>query len=103
MSKRRVVLTGVGVVSPVGNNINDFWDSVINGKTGAARLTAFDPTHFYSQIAAEVKDFDAPEESWEETIAALSPSAIDPLPPSCSFIGQLRIRTKRIQDDKSQE
>ncbi|MDP8298382.1 MAG: beta-ketoacyl-ACP synthase II [Candidatus Tantalella remota] len=59
MTNRRVVLTGVGVVSPVGNNANDFWDSVINGKTGVARLTAFDPTYFYSQISAEVKDFDA--------------------------------------------
>lgn len=59
MSKRRIVLTGVGVVTPVGNNIDEFWGNVINGKTGVARLTAFDPTPFYSQIAAEVKNFDA--------------------------------------------
>ncbi|MGB2660776.1 MAG: beta-ketoacyl-ACP synthase II [Candidatus Omnitrophota bacterium] len=58
MSKRRVVLTGVGAVTPVGNNINDFWDSVVSGKTGVAHLTAFDPTPFNSHIAAEVKDFD---------------------------------------------
>ncbi|MFH1836580.1 MAG: beta-ketoacyl-ACP synthase II [Candidatus Omnitrophota bacterium] len=59
MPKRRVVLTGVGAVTPVGNNVNDFWDAVINGKTGVARLKAFDPTPFSSQIAAEIKDFDA--------------------------------------------
>ncbi|MGB3082453.1 MAG: beta-ketoacyl-ACP synthase II [Candidatus Omnitrophota bacterium] len=58
MPKRRVVLTGVGAVTPVGNNINDFWDSVVSGKTGVAHLTAFDPTPFNSHIAAEVKDFD---------------------------------------------
>lgn len=58
MSKRRVVLTGVGAVTPVGNNINEYWDSLINGKTGVARLTVFDPSPFNSRIAAEVKDFD---------------------------------------------
>ncbi|MFH1552593.1 MAG: beta-ketoacyl-ACP synthase II [Candidatus Omnitrophota bacterium] len=59
MSKRRVVLTGVGAITPVGNNIKDFWEALINGKTGVARLTAFDPTPFNSQIAAEIKNFDA--------------------------------------------
>ncbi len=59
MSKRRVVLTGVGVITPVGNNIKDFWESLVNGKTGVDRLKAFDPSPFNSQIAAEVKDFDA--------------------------------------------
>ncbi|MFH1664955.1 MAG: beta-ketoacyl-ACP synthase II [Candidatus Omnitrophota bacterium] len=59
ISKRRVVLTGVGLVTPVGNNIDDFWDAVVNGKTGAARLTAFDPSPFNSHIAAEIKNFDA--------------------------------------------
>lgn len=59
MSNKRVVLTGVGVVTPVGNNIKDFWDSLINGKTGVSRLTAFDPEPFNSHVAAEVKNFDA--------------------------------------------
>lgn len=59
MSKRRVVITGLGVVSPVGNNVKDCWESIITGKTGAARLTAFDPSPFPSQIAAEIKNFDA--------------------------------------------
>ncbi|MBD3425862.1 MAG: beta-ketoacyl-ACP synthase II [Candidatus Omnitrophica bacterium] len=59
MSKRRVVLTGAGIISPVGNNMKDYWDALVNGKTGVGRLNAFDPTPFNSQIAAEVKDFDA--------------------------------------------
>ena len=58
MSKRRVVLTGVGAVTPVGNNVKDFWDALVAGKTGVGRLTAFDPNPFPSQIGAEVKDFD---------------------------------------------
>ena len=59
MSKRRVVLTGVGAVTPVGNNVKDFWDAVVAGKTGVRRLTAINPNPFSSQIAAEVKGFDA--------------------------------------------
>jgi len=59
MPKRRVVLTGVGAVTPVGNNVEDFWNALISGKTGVARLTAFDPSPFNSHIAAEVKDYDA--------------------------------------------
>ena len=59
MPKRRVVLTGVGVITPVGNNIPDFWDAVVNGKSGVGPLIAFDCSSFNSRIAAEVKDFDS--------------------------------------------
>lgn len=58
MSKKRVVLTGLGVISPVGNDIKNFWEALVNGKTGVARLTAIDPTPFNSKISAEVKGFD---------------------------------------------
>ncbi|MFH1846789.1 MAG: beta-ketoacyl-ACP synthase II [Candidatus Omnitrophota bacterium] len=58
MAQRRVVLTGVGAVTPVGNNDKDFWQAVIEGKTGVRALTAFDPSPFNSQIAAELKGFD---------------------------------------------
>lgn len=55
---RRVVVTGLGVVSPVGNNVPDFWKSLCDGRGGIARITQFDPTNFDSQIAGEVKGFD---------------------------------------------
>jgi 3-oxoacyl-[acyl-carrier-protein] synthase II len=58
MSKKRVVLTGVGAVTPVGNNVKDSWKNIVEGNTGVDRLKAFDASHFVSQIAAEVKDFD---------------------------------------------
>ncbi|MCM8761391.1 MAG: beta-ketoacyl-ACP synthase II [Candidatus Omnitrophica bacterium] len=58
LKKRRVVVTGLGVVSPVGNDIETFWKSLIEGKSGVRRLTCFDPTHFTCKIGAEVKDFD---------------------------------------------
>ena len=58
LKKRRVVVTGLGTVSPIGNNINDFWKSLLEGKSGVKRLAAFDPTHFTCKIAAEIKNFD---------------------------------------------
>ncbi|QRG65541.1 beta-ketoacyl-ACP synthase II [Brevibacillus choshinensis] len=55
--KRRVVITGVGVISPVGNDAQTFWNSLLEGKSGIDRLTAFDATDYPTQIAGEVKDF----------------------------------------------
>ena len=58
MSKRRVVVTGLGIISPVGNTIPEVWDNLVAGRSGIARITRFDPTPFASQIAGEVKNFD---------------------------------------------
>ena len=58
MSKRRVVVTGLGIVSPVGSTVSSAWESVISGKSGITRITRFDASSFVSQIAGEVKDFD---------------------------------------------
>ena len=56
---RRVVVTGMGVVSPLGVGIDTFWDGLINGRSGVRRITRFDPSPYPSQIAGEVPDFDA--------------------------------------------
>ncbi|MGE4370074.1 MAG: beta-ketoacyl-ACP synthase II [Burkholderiaceae bacterium] len=56
--KRRVVITGLGIVSPVGNDIDSAWDNIVNGRSGVGRITRFDPSAFNAQIAAEVKGFD---------------------------------------------
>ncbi|MBA2660313.1 MAG: beta-ketoacyl-ACP synthase II [Nitrosospira sp.] len=58
MSKRRVVITGLGIISPVGNTVPDAWNNVVAGKSGITRITRFDASAFASQIAGEVKDFD---------------------------------------------
>src|SRR6185437_13664365 len=58
MSARRVVVTGLGIVSPVGIGVAESWAAILAGKSGIGRITRFDPTHFPSQIAGEVKDFD---------------------------------------------
>lgn len=57
MSKRRVVVTGLGIISPVGNNIDTAWDNVLNGRSGVGPITKFDASGFATQFAAEVKDF----------------------------------------------
>ncbi len=56
--KRRVVVTGLGTVSPIGNNLEEFWNNLIAGKSGAAPITYFDTTHFDTKFACEIKGFD---------------------------------------------
>ncbi|MCD6386426.1 beta-ketoacyl-ACP synthase II [Candidatus Sumerlaeota bacterium] len=57
MSKRRVVITGLGAVTPIGNNVKDYWENLIAGKSGITRITKFDASEFSVQIAGEVKNF----------------------------------------------
>ncbi|OPC54203.1 beta-ketoacyl-ACP synthase II [Elizabethkingia bruuniana] len=54
---RRVVVTGIGAVTPIGNNINDFWTSLTEGKSGAAPITRFDTSKFKTKFGCELKDF----------------------------------------------
>src|SRR5215472_19101064 len=57
-TERRVVVTGMGVVSALGNDLATFWSRLIAGQCGIDRIKAFDPTNFDAQIAAEVKGFE---------------------------------------------
>ena len=58
MMKRRVVVTGMGAVTPVGNSVGEFWDALKSGKSGIDRVTKFDTADFPTKIAGEVKNFD---------------------------------------------
>lgn len=58
MTKRRVVVTGLGMVSPLGNTVTKAWQAITSGKSGVAPITRFDPSAMATKIAAEVKDFD---------------------------------------------
>lgn len=58
MSKRRVVITGLGAVTPVGLNVNETWDNILAGKSGVAPLTSFDVSDFSVRFGASIKDFD---------------------------------------------
>jgi 3-oxoacyl-[acyl-carrier-protein] synthase II len=58
LSRRRVVVTGLGIVSPVGTGVPEAWKNILAGQSGITRITRFDPAAFSSQIAGEVKGFD---------------------------------------------
>jgi len=57
MQLKRVVVTGLGAVTPLGNNVNDYWNNLINGVSGAAAITRFDASKFKTRFACEVKGF----------------------------------------------
>ena len=57
--ERRVVITGMGALTPIGNDVPAFWDSLVNGRSGITRITIFDPARTASKVAGEIKGFDA--------------------------------------------
>jgi 3-oxoacyl-[acyl-carrier-protein] synthase II len=61
LEKRRVVITGIGAVTPLGNSREAFWDALIAGRSGVGLITAYDSSKLHTHIAAEVKDFDPDE------------------------------------------
>ena len=58
MTKRRVVVTGLGLITPVGIGVAESWANIINGQSGIGKITKFDCSVFPSQVAGEVKNFD---------------------------------------------
>ena len=77
MSKRRVVVTGLGAVTPIGNNVKDFWAGIREGKVGIGPITKFDTTDYKVKIAAEVKDFNAKDH--------MDPRAARRMDPFCQY------------------
>ncbi|SEQ95999.1 3-oxoacyl-[acyl-carrier-protein] synthase II [Nitrosomonas sp. Nm51] len=61
MFKRRVVVTGMGIISPVGNTVSTAWKNIVTGKSGIGRITRFDASVFSSQIAGQIENFDVSE------------------------------------------
>ena len=58
MELKRVVVTGLGAITPVGNDVPEFWENLVNGVSGAGPITHFDASQFKTQFACEVKNFD---------------------------------------------
>ena len=74
MSRRRVVITGMGVVSPLGLTLRDTWDKLLHGVSGAAPVTRFDTSKHATTFACEVKGFRA---SWVERGNPQEPGSLD--------------------------
>jgi 3-oxoacyl-[acyl-carrier-protein] synthase II len=58
MKLRRVVVTGLGALTPIGNTVPEFWNGLLNGASGAGPITRFDTSKFKTQFACEVKGYD---------------------------------------------
>jgi len=102
LSRRRIVLTGLGTVCPAGNSVQEAWSNIVAGKSGITRITRFDATAFASQIAGEVKGFDVSKVlSSKEArrfdtfihygmaagIEAIADAGLQPSPPNAERIG----------------
>ncbi len=75
MELRRVVITGLGALTPIGNNIGEFWEGLKNGVSGSDWITNFDAEKFKTRFACEVKDFDASEHFDRKELRKLDPFA----------------------------
>lgn len=73
MSKRRVVITGMGAVTPIGNNIKDYWQGLQEGRNGIGLITKFDASEFDTKIAAELKGFNAEDFIDKKTAKRMDP------------------------------
>src|SRR5438034_4228124 len=58
MELKRVVVTGMGTLTPLGNSVTEYWKGLLNGVSGAGRITLFDPSKFKTQFACEIKNFE---------------------------------------------
>ena len=68
MESKRVVVTGLGAITPIGNTVKDFWDGLVNGKNGACEITRFDSTLFKTHFACEVKGYN-PDDYFDKKTA----------------------------------
>jgi len=75
MERRRVVVTGIGVVTPIGLSVTDFWNALLAGKSGVGRITYFDTTQYDTKIAAELKGFDPLKFLERKAVQRLDPFA----------------------------
>ena len=75
--QRRVVVTGLGIVSPLGNDLDSTWSNIVSGKSGAGRITKFDPAEFSTTFAAELKGYDE--------VSGLSPKEIRRIDPFIQY------------------
>jgi len=102
LTRRRIVVTGLGIVSPVGVGVEAAWSSIVAGRSGITRISRFDASAFASQIAGEVKDFDVakflpPKDArrmdrfihfgMAAAIEAIRDAGIEPNPPDAERIG----------------
>ncbi len=75
MQLKRVVVTGLGAITPLGKTVDEFWENLINGVSGAAPITRFDTTHFKTKFACEIKDYNPTDYFDRKEVRKLDPFA----------------------------
>ncbi len=95
MSKRRVVVTGLGVVSPLGCEVSKFWDRLVNGVSGIAPITHFDASHYRSQIGGQVIEFNA-----NDYLSTKEQRRMDPFSIFGVVSGKIAVKDSGLEPDK---
>jgi len=101
MNNRRVVVTGIGALTPIGNNLQDYWDNLIKGVSGAGPITHFNAENFKTQFACEVKDFIATDFLERKEARKLDLFSQYALVVAKQAIEDSLLNTKEINSDRS--
>ena len=91
MNKRRVVITGLGALAPNGNTVPQYWDALINGKSGIGYITAFDTENLSVKIAGELSDFEPENHFDRKELRKLDPFTIYHIVSSSEAISQAKL------------
>ena len=101
MKKRRVVITGIGALTPIGNNLQDYWENLIKGVSGAAPITHFNAENFKTQFACEVKNFNPTDFLDRKETRKLDLFSQYALVVANEAVQQSKINTEDINPDRS--
>lgn len=100
MGSKRVVVTGLGALTPIGNNVSDYWTSLSNGVSGAAPITRFDASKFKTQFACELKNFDPTQFIDKKEIKRLDPFVQYALACTDEAVADANISIENIEADR---
>ncbi|MEQ9166848.1 MAG: beta-ketoacyl-ACP synthase II [Fulvivirga sp.] len=100
MKVRRVAVTGLGALTPIGNNVEEFWNSLIAGKSGSAPITKFDTTLFKTNFACELKNFDLEDYFDKKTIRKNDPFTLYALIASREAMKDAAFNTEELDNNK---
>jgi 3-oxoacyl-[acyl-carrier-protein] synthase II len=99
-NNRRVVITGMGAVTPIGNTVQDYWSALLEGKSGAAPITHFDASQFDTKFACEVKNFDPLEYIDRKTARRLDPYCRYALAAAAQAVKDAGIDSEKMSQDE---
>ena len=97
---RRVVVTGLGAITPLGNDVGTFWQNLIKGTSGANLITKFDTTNFKTKFACEVKNFDATEYIDKKEINRLDPVSVFSMAAAIQSVNDSKLDDPNLDKDR---